>query len=1049
MKIGILHLSDIHLRKTDFDIEADRSLAHRISSAVRTELIGSTHVIVLVSGDIAFSGNEQEYNYAHDFLSEVYTQVADACSGTCWILCAPGNHDVDHSQSRAMRTLLVNQIAHNPELSTDAEIVSECTKEQDAFFRFQEEIEGKEILVYSDPLLRIHRIRDGSSIVQVNVLNSAWMSSRKERPGSLVFPIEHYRDQLTKPDGFSISVLHHPINWFVPENARRMRSELSQCSSVIVCGHEHMPERTRMLTDFNDHVRLIDGGVLKTSDSNDSSFNLVLLDTEGRKIKDFIFSYTGKRYEAKSSTDWEDATRLTSSESGRFRLRTRERSRIEEVGINLIHPRRERLSLRDIFVYPDLLPITDDVAKTQDRFERFVSAESLIFGTDWSHVILEGEEGAGKTALLRMLYFEFYNRGKIPLYLNGSQIKSGRDREFRGLLKRTFDTTYQGDDFTQFEQLDPSERILLVDDLDLSGKTEKHIDGTLQFIKKFFSRAILVTGDILSFQKLATYSEGERVLQDYTFLSIQEFGHAKRDELIKRWILLGRDDRDWNTLVTLNERDNARVVINTTIGRSLMPSYPFVVLVILQSRETGASSPIGSTYGHHYQYLITRSLIECGVRTEDLDAISNYISELAYDQFYSRDMKEISSSEYFSWHRDFCSAYGIEWDVNRVLARLQRGGIISIEHTGRVIFRYQYVYFFFLAKRLSSSLDKDDIRCKVKHMCRRLHLIEYSHIVLFLIHHSNDEFVLNAVRGAASSLLKEQEPFAFEIESDSSLTAAINRLPSAIGVQVLEDRDPDTEQEEALKRRDVVEANQRQLEDELSDIEEYRDATMDGLDAVGQLAVAAKTIELLGQTLRNYYGSLKIDAKVSMGRGALDLALRTLGVFFELLGQNHFDLVEFLMHTRRDYERKKLKSSSRKTDEQLERWARDLVFSIFREVGRMILKKVASALGSEQLRPTLQQLVPKNASIAYRLVQLAAALDGPTEIPRETIEGIARDLRNNPLAFQILRDLVALRVYRYPTEYGDKQWLSEKLNFSMKRQRSAELDVSRRIVPRQ
>lgn len=1049
MKIGILHLSDIHLRKADFDIEADRRLAYRISSAVRTELIGSTHIIVLVSGDIAYSGSEKEYSYAHDFLSEIYTQVADACSGTCWILCAPGNHDVDHSQSRAMRTLLVNQISRNPELSTDVEIVSECTKEQDAFFRFQEEIEGDEILVYSDPLLRIHRIRDGSSIVQVNVFNSAWMSSKEERPGSLVFPIDHYREQLTKPDGFSISVLHHPINWFLPENARRMRSDLSQCSSVVICGHEHMPERTRMLTDVNDHVRFIDGGVLKNSDSTDSSFNLILLDTEGCKIKDFIFSYTGKRYESKSNTDWEDATRLTSNESGRFRLRTRERSRVDDVGMNLIHPRQERLSLRDIFVYPDLLPITVEVSKTQDRFERFVSAESLIFGTDWSHVILEGEEGAGKTALLRMLYSEFYNRGKIPLYLSGSQIKSGRDREFRNLLKRTFDATYEGDDFTQFEQLEPSERILLVDDLDLSGKTEKHFDGTLQFIKQFFSRAILVTGDMLSFQKLATHPEGEQVLRDYTFLSIQEFGHAKRDELIKRWILLGRDGRDWNTFVTLNERDSARTVINTTIGRSLMPSYPIVVLIILQSRETGASSPIGSTYGHHYQFLITRSLIECGVRTEDLDAISNYISELAYEQFYSRGIKEISPTEYMSWHANFCSAYGVDWDSSRVLARLARGSIVHIEPTGCIGFRYQYVYFFFLAKRLSISLDENDVRCKVQHMCKRLHLVEYAHIVLFLIHHSNDEFVLNAVRSAASSLLKEQEPFIFEIESDDSLVAAINRLPSAIGVQVLEDKDPDTEQEKALKRRDVVEASQRQLEDELSDIEEYRDVPMDGLDALGQLGVAAKTIELLGQTLRNYYGSLKVGTKVDMGRGALDLALRALGVFFELLGENHFEMVELLMHTRRDYEQRELKPSSRKSDELLERWARDLVFSIFREVGRVILKKVASALGSEQLRPTLQQLVPEDATIAYRLVQLAATLDGPTDIPRETIEEIARDLRNNPLAFQILRDLVALRVYRYPTEYTDKQWLSEKLGFSMRRQRSAEFDVSRRVIPRQ
>ena len=50
------------------------------------------------------------------------------------------------------------------------------------------------------------------------------------------------------------------------------------------------------------------------------------------------------------------------------------------------------------------------------------------------------------------------------------------------------------------------------------------------------------------------------------------------------------------------------------------------------------------------------------------------------------------------------------------------------------------------------------------------------------------------------------------------------------------------------------------------------------------------------------------------------------------------------------------------------------MFGIVRMVGGAILRKVANSLGFEQLKPTLQELVPSNASVAYRLVEIAALL---------------------------------------------------------------------------
>ena len=440
--------------------------------------------------------------------------------------------------------------------------------------------------------------------------------------------------------------------------------------------------------------------------------------------------------------------------------------------------------------------------------------------------------------------------------------------------------------------------------------------------------------------------------------------------------------------------------------------------------------------------------MESGVRPEDLDAFSNYISELAFSQYFTPQRKEMPRADFHRWHESFCKEFGVDWGADRICSRLEDANILTVESTGTTYFKYQYVYYFFLAKRLANAISNEEIRGRVRHMCDRLHIDEYANIALFLIHHSNDEFVLDCIRGSAESLLHGQPKFELEVTPDNGLLNRVNRLPSPLGIQVLEDRDPDFEQEKGLRERDFMEANHLDNEDGPSTDTEFGEEPMNALDVLAQAGVAAKTVELVGQVLRNYYGSLRIDTKVNLGQDAIELALRALYSFSDLLVSDDFAIIEVLATAQREYEREHLRPSARKDEKELERWAREFAFSLLSVVARIIIRKVATALGSEQLRPTLEKVVPKDASLAYRMVEVAALLDGPTGIPRGKIESMVGNLKNNSLGFQVLRDLAAQRVYRYPTEYKDKQWLAEKLNFSMVKQRSADLDKSRRLLPR-
>ena len=407
----------------------------------------------------------------------------------------------------------------------------------------------------------------------------------------------------------------------------------------------------------------------------------------------------------------------------------------------------------------------------------------------------------------------------------------------------------------------------------------------------------------------------------------------------------------------------------------------------------------------------------------------------------------MSDIEYHNWHDKFCLDYGVNWKLTKMRSLLEEANILNVESTGSTLFKYPYIYYFFLAKRLSRGLSEKDVCETVERMCQRLHITEYANVILFLIHHSDNPLVLESVRSSASSLMCQQQLFTFEPSDSNELLFFINRLPSHKVTQRLEDRDPEKEQQRALKKKDVLDAKAREREKSTSEEFGSKDDSMEALDTLAQASVAVKTIDLLGVILKNYYGSLILNAKVNIGKEAVDLAFRSLFSFVELfVTQNGAMLIDTLVEARREFENNNLETSQRKNNQELESWARMFVFSITRCLARAIVQKVARAIGSNQLRPTLKKLVDDHDSIGYRLVEIAVLLDTPSNIPRRKIKKLADRLKNNTFGFQVLRDLAAHRVYRYPIEFDDKQWLASTLDFSLASQRLADLDKSKRLL---
>jgi hypothetical protein len=111
-----VHLSDIHFRK------GEAGDIHDLTGVLRHELERDLRVVqarlakihgLIVSGDIAFGGKKEEFDYALGWLESLREQVDCPKEG---VMVTPGNHDVDRDLVHAGVLKLQNKIRAKPSL---------------------------------------------------------------------------------------------------------------------------------------------------------------------------------------------------------------------------------------------------------------------------------------------------------------------------------------------------------------------------------------------------------------------------------------------------------------------------------------------------------------------------------------------------------------------------------------------------------------------------------------------------------------------------------------------------------------------------------------------------------------------------------------------------------------------------------------------------------------------------------------------------------------------------------------------------------------------
>ncbi|MCA9233267.1 MAG: metallophosphoesterase, partial [Planctomycetales bacterium] len=358
MKAALLVLSDIHIASATDPILSTPSLIARACYAT-LPLVDA--LVILVAGDVAFSGKSDQYDLALKFLREIGAQLKAEREVPISFVVVPGNHDCDFEKDSPMRQALIDSVLRGS--TADLQIVEQCTGVQGAFFEFRDALEGKQAQknLY-DRLWRVVRIPVGSEVITVEAINMAWLSKLNETVGCLTFP---WQDVAPAVDGSAagvrIAIQHHPANWMSQHTYRPYRAFLKQRSHLVITGHEHVPNVGLIIDTEAASTTFAECGPLQEGNSlEQSSFVLLTIDTAEERMTARSISFDGEKYVPIQDEPWEYDRALTLAAEAPFVLRPAFERLLNDPGAPIRDVNGNTIELVDFFVHPDMIDLVAD-----------------------------------------------------------------------------------------------------------------------------------------------------------------------------------------------------------------------------------------------------------------------------------------------------------------------------------------------------------------------------------------------------------------------------------------------------------------------------------------------------------------------------------------------------------------------------------------------------------------------------------------------------------------------------------------------------------------
>lgn len=994
MKVAMLVLSDIH-----FTNAADPILgkAKDIARATYAVLPHVDAALLLIAGDVAFSGKEAEYALATPFFAEIIEALRAERNLPIHVAVVPGNHDCDFDRDGKVRQMLIKGVLNDGE--ADKEVIAECTKVQENFFVFRDALESvSDSRDVSDRLWRTTVIEVGGETVYIDAINVAWLSTLKEKIGELTFPWEQFAPPIAADaKGLRVAIQHHPSNWLQQATYRPYRAFLKKRSQIVITGHEHEPNVGLTIDTEAATTAFVECGPLQEHDGLvRSSFLVLTADTTADHLAAWHFTFDGVRFVPVAGAPWEQERALALRDGETFVLRPAFERTLNDPGAPILDAHSREIELAQFYVFPDMTDLSQ--RGKPGTITLYSSTDLASIELIKTGVVVAGEEKSGRTSLLYQLFGRYRDAALVPVVLSGKDLKHTQSDQIERVLRAAFETQYETD-YLHYQQLEIARKIVLVDDFQLTTiKNEQHRRILLANLKAVTGGLLIACDNSFSTNGLAL--EGAKLRQ----FSLQPFGYKARLELIQRWY--GFSEPNLSEAEFVVRCDESERVVNHVMTRKVIPALPLYMVALLQSLTVRRGPElIDSSLGHYYHYLISEAFRGANAPLEKFNELFDYCAHLAWSLHNAggEDLSEASM-------RKFTREYAQEWTTTDFDSRLEfllKAKILE-RRGSSFSFRYPYVYYYLKGQYLAEQIDDQAVRAYIETACAQLYVRDNANTVLFLAHHAHEDFFVRSIQGALDALFAEFTPVSFDGDVRDVTELVTKAAPE---IEFKSDSPKEHRAKAAVMQDDIDDGD-----DGLMDLPEVGDQT----SFQAQTMTLFKTTEVLGLLLKAQYSSFRHQRKQELLTSIFEGAMRGLRAIYAALIKEP-ELLQRGVDA--------LGNKAVKNVDVRRKLVERIIAMIIEMMSFGYVFHAAECARSPDLRDDVEAVTRRANSTAFDLIAVAICLDSGNGLPRAELRELKKRVADNMVASRLLSLVVMYRLYMFETTDEDRIWVSREFGF--------------------
>ncbi|WP_455069815.1 metallophosphoesterase [Prevotella aurantiaca] len=991
MKISIIQLSDIHIKSNE-----DFIITHidEFCKSCKQYINETSRVVVVISGDIAFSGTAEQYDIAYNFLKncEKFWKKENKICNFDYVI-VPGNHDCEFKDD-AIREVLIKDVLQKGDVEDNA-IIEHCLHPQKNFWCFYKKlIDAQESSI---SWLRELKIKTDFSLY-FQCYNTAFLSTLHEDVGKLMIP-QRFFLQCNEPNNLSIAVFHHNTGWLTPNNSsnnkKQFEKHLYDNAHIVMCGHEHT-ESDKIIADLGDCDELVYLESSAFQYDKSSKFNFYHFDTESFSLSKYSFQYNNTSY-----VEIEQKDMQIRPYRNKLQLNNTFLASIQEIALPLKHEKKFDLVLSDIFVYPDLEPMQYE----KDSFSPFVDSENILENPQLEKVmILEGDSQSGKSSLLKMLYMDSYKSGLYPLLIKGERLST--HSKLKKIMKESYESQYDNRKykFDKYAQLEKCKKVVFIDEINKSSfsKNEKS-----EFVKKLmtnFEKVIITTSEQIAIDALLEQSVTESDIKRYKLLPL---GYYKRNQLIEKWVRIGRAGENFSQEAIGQEVKLTFDQITGLLGKQLIPSYPIFVLSLLQglNQALGQFDVEQTSYAYCYNSLIIASLVRAEIPRTKINGMLNFLQEFAYYLYKEQPTHKYFSKEIFERMYDtYIDIYNDFYNCSTLLSKMVNANLIQKIDEDSYSFSYKYIFYFLVASKISTLIDDGCGEEIVKKLCSELHKEREANILIFLIYKNGGKKQIDELLFASWLPFEDISPIT--LAQDDKLFVELSKLVRLIKTDVIKANiDPRDERNRDLRKADEL---HRTLPQENFTEEDFQDNV-----TLRDLNDTFKVVKIMGQIVKNQKDSLDKGKLLDIIESSYNVCFRSISFFTQILDESQQEIVDFFIN----------KNKGKTNEDVIKSKIEQLLHLMLLRVCLATFSNLSMSVGTSDLGKIYDEVARRIGTPAAKIISFTIKTYY-NNMSMSDLESILFEFKNNPVALEIIKYRVIKYVYNHHLSYDKRQKIS-------------------------